>query len=78
MYIAELAKQLATPHLLKRSSIASLPSSLKQSIKTVTGQDPPRREVPQGTVYLATCSDLGLTSSPVSGRNNFGREPKAD
>lgn len=51
-YISELAKQLATPHLLRRLSIENLPPPLKQSIKNVTGQDIPRQEIPQGMYNL--------------------------
>lgn len=51
-YISELAKQLATPHLLRRSSIEYLPCGLKQSIKNVTGQEPPRRNEPPGNFIL--------------------------
>lgn len=48
-YISELAKQLATPHLLRRSSIENLSSGLKQAIRNVTGQELPRRNEAPGT-----------------------------
>lgn len=48
IFIAELAKQLAKPHLLKRSSMENLSLSLKQSIRNIIGQELPIRNNNQG------------------------------
>lgn len=38
IFIAELAKELVKPHLLKRATLENLPIPLRQSIRNITGQ----------------------------------------
>lgn len=50
LFIANLAKEITKPHLMKRSRIEVLPMSLKYSIRKIIGENPPAREHPQGKV----------------------------